>query len=142
VPGIYSLLGVPGPVSDTPLQPLPVVEDTPTPASPAGPAAGAGTPTATPGIPDEYKVVAGDTLAQIAIRFNTSVEALVAWNDIERADSTFVWQVLRSPKAGQEPPAKPTPPPAPTPCPPEVLAAMSRPMINHRGPEFADLIAR
>src|SRR5439155_17311887 len=32
--------------------------------------------------------------------------------------------------------------PGPTPCPPEVLAAMSRPMINHRGPEFADLIAR
>jgi aspartate aminotransferase-like enzyme len=29
--------------------------------------------------------------------------------------------------------------PGPTPCPPEVLAAMSRPMIDHRGPEFAAL---
>jgi aspartate aminotransferase-like enzyme len=26
--------------------------------------------------------------------------------------------------------------PGPTPCPPEVLRAMARPMINHRGPEF------
>lgn len=32
--------------------------------------------------------------------------------------------------------------PGPTPCPPEVLDAMSRPMINHRGREFADLIQR
>jgi aspartate aminotransferase-like enzyme len=29
--------------------------------------------------------------------------------------------------------------PGPTPCPPEVLAAMARPMIDHRGPEFAAL---
>ncbi|MEW6045391.1 MAG: alanine--glyoxylate aminotransferase family protein [Bacillota bacterium] len=32
--------------------------------------------------------------------------------------------------------------PGPTPVPPSVLRAMSRPMINHRGPEFAELIAR
>jgi aspartate aminotransferase-like enzyme len=32
--------------------------------------------------------------------------------------------------------------PGPTPCPPEVLQALSRPMINHRGPEFATLLAR
>jgi len=30
--------------------------------------------------------------------------------------------------------------PGPTPCPPEVLEAMSRQMINHRGDEFANLI--
>jgi aspartate aminotransferase-like enzyme len=30
--------------------------------------------------------------------------------------------------------------PGPTPCPDEVLKAMSRQMINHRGPEFAQLI--
>ena len=30
--------------------------------------------------------------------------------------------------------------PGPTPCPDEVLEAMARPMINHRGPEFRDLI--
>ena len=30
--------------------------------------------------------------------------------------------------------------PGPTPCPDEVLEAMSSPMINHRGPEFRDLI--
>jgi len=29
--------------------------------------------------------------------------------------------------------------PGPTPCPPEVLAALSRQMINHRGPEMAEL---
>lgn len=30
--------------------------------------------------------------------------------------------------------------PGPTPCPPEAMAALSRPMINHRGPEFAALL--
>lgn len=32
--------------------------------------------------------------------------------------------------------------PGPTPCPPEVLAASARQMINHRGPEAADMIRR
>ena len=32
--------------------------------------------------------------------------------------------------------------PGPTPCPPEVLAAMSAPMVDHRGPEMAELIRR
>lgn len=32
--------------------------------------------------------------------------------------------------------------PGPTPCPPEILAAMARPMINHRGPEFAQILTR
>ena len=30
--------------------------------------------------------------------------------------------------------------PGPTPCPPEVLQAMSKQMINHRGPEFAEIL--
>ncbi len=30
--------------------------------------------------------------------------------------------------------------PGPTPCPPEVLEAMARPMINHRGPEFHKML--
>jgi aspartate aminotransferase-like enzyme len=30
--------------------------------------------------------------------------------------------------------------PGPTPCPPEVLAAMARQMVNHRGPEFHQLL--
>ena len=32
--------------------------------------------------------------------------------------------------------------PGPTPCPPEVLQAAAGEMINHRGPEFADLLER
>ncbi|MGH7728794.1 MAG: alanine--glyoxylate aminotransferase family protein, partial [Vulcanimicrobiaceae bacterium] len=32
--------------------------------------------------------------------------------------------------------------PGPVTCAPEVLAAMARPMIDHRGPEFAALLAR
>jgi aspartate aminotransferase-like enzyme len=32
--------------------------------------------------------------------------------------------------------------PGPTPCPPEVLKAMGRQMINHRGKEFGDMINR
>ena len=31
--------------------------------------------------------------------------------------------------------------PGPTPCPPNVLAAAAQPMINHRGPEFANVLA-
>src|SRR4030065_2678427 len=30
--------------------------------------------------------------------------------------------------------------PGPTPCPPEVLKAMARPMINHRGAEFHKIL--
>jgi len=30
--------------------------------------------------------------------------------------------------------------PGPTPCPPDVLAASAQPMINHRGPEFANVL--
>jgi len=30
--------------------------------------------------------------------------------------------------------------PGPTPCPPEVLKAIGRQMINHRGKEFAEII--
>lgn len=32
--------------------------------------------------------------------------------------------------------------PGPTPIPPQVEEAMARPMINHRGPEFAELLGR
>lgn len=32
--------------------------------------------------------------------------------------------------------------PGPTPCPPEVLAAMSRAMVDHRGPEMSELLHR
>ena len=32
--------------------------------------------------------------------------------------------------------------PGPTPCPDDVLQAMSRQMINHRGPEFAEIVTR
>jgi len=32
--------------------------------------------------------------------------------------------------------------PGPTPVPPEILAEMTRPMINHRGPEFAAIVRR
>ena len=32
--------------------------------------------------------------------------------------------------------------PGPTPCPDDVLQAMSRQMINHRGPEFAEIMGR
>ncbi len=32
--------------------------------------------------------------------------------------------------------------PGPTPCPPEVLQAMARPMIDHRGTEFIDILNR
>jgi len=32
--------------------------------------------------------------------------------------------------------------PGPTPCPPDILEAMSKPMINHRGPQFKEILLR
>jgi len=32
--------------------------------------------------------------------------------------------------------------PGPTPCPPEILEAVGRPMINHRGPQFKEILLR
>jgi LysM repeat protein len=60
-----------------------------------------------------YTIVRGDTLTSIAARFGTSIDAIVAVNDITRSSRLFVGQVLNIP--GRVPPA---PQPQPQPIPP------------------------
>lgn len=70
--------------------------------------------------PAEYTVVAGDTLSEIAARFNTDTATLVALNQLPDPDAIAVGQVLRvsgTPPAGTPSPsatASGTPSPSPT----------------------------
>lgn len=69
-----------------------------------------------------YVVQPGDNLYRIAIRFNTSVGAIVAANNITNPNLIFVGQTLIIPGAGApptQPPDNPAPPdqPAPQPAP-------------------------
>lgn len=72
-----------------PATPSPTVAPTATPAPTPVP-----TPTPAPPAPRTYTVVEGDTLAQIAQRFGTTVEALQAANGIEDPDEIVIGQVL------------------------------------------------
>ena len=65
--------------------------------------------------PFEYTVASGDTLARVAGRFGTTVDALVTVNHIANADLIFVGQVLSLRHAGG--PAAPIAPPAAVPAP-------------------------
>jgi len=78
----------PRPTATPTLAPTP--SPTPTPAPTAAP-----TPTPPPPPAQQtYTVVEGDTLAQIAQRFGTTVEALQAANGIEDPDAIVIGQVL------------------------------------------------
>jgi LysM repeat protein len=65
----------------------------------------------------EYKVTAGDTLAGIAARFGSSIEAIVRENDLASPDQIQEGQTLRIPVAASTPaPGAPeTSTPTPTP---------------------------
>lgn len=54
--------------------------------------------------PGTYTVVAGDTLGEIATRFGTTVEALVASNGLADANTIYVGQVLKVGPAGSATP--------------------------------------
>ncbi len=60
--------------------------------------------TAAPETSQRYTVVAGDTLSIIARRFDTSVDALVAFNDIANRDALRVGQQIGIPPADYVPP--------------------------------------
>lgn len=53
------------------------------------------TPSASPTPAGSYTVVDGDTLSEIAARFNTTVDALVSLNELANADEIAVGQVLK-----------------------------------------------
>jgi len=74
--------------TSTPTNDVAGTQGTPTPSVTSSPSPGASTPDGT------YTVVDGDTLSAIAERFATTVDDLVAANDLADADSLFVGQVL------------------------------------------------
>jgi LysM repeat protein len=67
--------------------------------------------TAEPGVPIKYTVQRGDSLSSIAYKFNTTVEALQAGNNLDDANSLEVGQVLTIVKSNMQsvPPDKPKP---------------------------------
>jgi len=50
-----------------------------------------------PGTLINYTVMPGDTLGDIAIRFNSTIERIVEENDLENANDIYVGQILRVP---------------------------------------------
>ena len=98
----------PGPSDLASLSPTPRISPSPRPTASASPspspsptasptAAPTSTPAPTPAPPpvqQTYTVVEGDTLALIAERFGTTVEALQAANGIEDPDEIIIGQVL------------------------------------------------
>lgn len=74
-------------------------------------------PTPTPQPPPTgsttYTVRAGDTLFAIALRFGTTVQAIVTANNLSNPNFIYIGQVLTIPAGGTQPPP-PTPNPPPT----------------------------
>ena len=85
-------LGPPAPAATPTARPSPTPAPLPTPALVEVPIA---TPTASE--PLYHTVVEGDTLGDIALRYQTTIEALLAANDLDDADHIVVGQRLRIP---------------------------------------------
>lgn len=69
------------------------------------------TPTPTPSEPFEYTIQEGDTLSDIADRFNADLVTLMLLNGLNNASQIYVGQVILVPPPGMDPP---TPTPLPT----------------------------
>jgi len=87
------------------------VTPTATPTSPPGVPAHTPTPTltpttpsGTPGAPIVHVVQRGENLFRIALRYNTTVEAIAAANGIRNPQLIYVGQKLTIPKGGTTPP--------------------------------------
>ncbi|HSO26570.1 MAG TPA: LysM peptidoglycan-binding domain-containing protein, partial [Anaerolineales bacterium] len=70
-----------------------------------------------PGTIVEYRVLAGDSLGSIALKFNTTIEAITDENEIENDNEIFVGQILQIPVnlVTPVPTASPAPPTATSP---------------------------
>lgn len=79
-------------------------DDEARPTAPASPPASAPAPSPSPSPEREiYTVESGDTLSEIAQRFDTSVEALMEANDLDDPDVLGVGDELIIPPPGEEP---------------------------------------
>lgn len=108
----------------TPTRP-PTETPTPRPSTFTPTATSTSRPTETPISPAKYTVRPGDTLSTIAARFNTTLEALQAFNGLGQSDVIQVGQVLQIPAPGATPAptttARPTETFVPGPTPGTVL---------------------
>ena len=93
----------PEPTADTPAS---IATATPFPIDPQPTIVAAAAPIA-PLQPATYIVEAGDTLSEVAVRFNTTVDAIITLNELTDATLIFVGQELRLPDGGAEPAATP-----------------------------------
>jgi len=89
--------------------PTPLPTETPTPTPNVTP-----TSSSTPIPPTSYTVRYGDTLDSIARRFNTTIEVIQSFNDLEQSDVIQIGQVLLIPAADATPGPTRTPPPTAT----------------------------
>jgi LysM repeat protein/peptidoglycan hydrolase-like protein with peptidoglycan-binding domain len=111
-------------------------------------------PSRTPSRPAIHRVRAGETLSELALRYDLTVEALVEANDLGDANQIWVGQALKLPKRATEeklhaaakpiapspkPPAAPTPPPAPV-TPPSTRKPPT-PSGGHSAPGSAPTVA-
>ncbi len=79
---------------------------------------GVGGPTPQPGGGFWYTVRPGDTLAKLAYRYGTTVQAIMAANGLKNPNRIYVGQRLWLPGYAPAPPAPKPPPKPPTPAPP------------------------
>ncbi|MCA9969572.1 MAG: LysM peptidoglycan-binding domain-containing protein, partial [Anaerolineales bacterium] len=72
----------------------------------------------------QYTVQSGDTLSALARRFGTTVQAIVAANNISNPNLIHVGQVLEIPE-GTNPPSNPNPNPTPPPASPSTYTVQA-----------------
>lgn len=115
----------PPPAPTSTATPTPPPTETPTPRPPTPTVTSTPRPTETPIPPTKYTVRPGDTLSIIAEKFNTTIEAIQAFNGLKSTDVIDVGQVLQIPAAGATPgpttTARPTETFVPGPTPGTVL---------------------
>ncbi|MCL4266421.1 MAG: LysM peptidoglycan-binding domain-containing protein [Anaerolineae bacterium] len=89
-----------------------------------------------------YTVQYGDTLFSIARRYNTTVSAIVAANNIPNPNLIYVGQVLEIPTDGGPPPQPTAPPPGPQPTPPTPPPGGSTTYVVQRGDTLSSIARR